>query len=261
MFEFMPQTESRIISSYARKDREVVMQQALDSISNDFRQFMDDSKESWTIYTLNNDFSYDNLAHRQLVGLPGNYEAENRHVSEIPCPAYEVSSVDFIEHNQKVLQKGELKTLNIHPVGYDNNWFCDITRRFIRKDNAGKVTSIVAHAVPVMESWKDSAQALQAVQRFYTGENKVSIEVDTIKELTNTQAEILFFLICRKEPKRIARYLNCNVGTVHSCIDRMRLKMDVVNTQQLIDKVVYMDWHKLLPERLMGDKHLSMILD
>ena len=266
MFEFMPQTGNRIISSYARKDREAVMEQAILSISDDLRRLIDNSEDPWIIYDLNNVFVCDNVMHRRTVGLPDHYDISGRHVSEPPAPIYEVCSCDLIEQNEKIrersrLSKPTIKTLNVHPVGKNDDWFTELCERWVFKNDAGQEAGIIAHGKLILKDWQENARSILSMQNFFTGENQASMQVDTPKDLTDTQAEILFFLICRKEPKRIARYLNCNVGTVHSCIDRMRFKLDVITTQQLIDKAIFMDWHKLIPGRLVKGKHLSMILD
>ena len=263
MFEFMPQTKNRIISSYARKDREAVMEQAILSVSNDFHQFIVNSEDPWVIYDLNNVFVCDNVIHRQMVGLLSNYDVSGRHVSEPPVPVYEVCSGDLIEQNEKIREGSDpkIKTLNIHPVGNNDNWFTEVCERWVFKNAAGQEAGIIVHGKLLLKDWQENARSILSMQNFFTGENQASIQVDIPKDLTDTQAEILFFLICRKEPKRIARYLNCSVNTVHSCIDRMRFKLDVITTQQLIDKAIFMDWHKLIPGRLVKGKHLSMILD
>ena len=233
------------------------------AISSDFCQFMENSEDEYIVFSPENEFIYDNPVHRQVAGLPSDYQASGRHISEPPVPSYQSCWGVFAECMQRTLARGQrTKTLDIHPIGYTNEWFCYLYDNSVLLDDSGyHQKGVVHHGRPVMESWQESARALQTLQKIFTGEDQVSMLIDTPKELTNTQAEVLFFLLSRTEPKRIARYMNCSVSTVHNCIDRMRLKLDVTSTAQLLEKAIHMDWHRLIPKRLIGDKQLSIMLD
>ncbi len=239
------------------------MQPASATISPDFCRFMENSDDEYIVYSPENEFIYDNPVHRQVAGLPSDYQAAGRHISEPPVPVYQNCWSTFSEYMQRTLTHGEkTKTLDIHPIGYTNEYYCYLyDNSVLLNDNGYHQKGVVHHGRPVMECWLESARALQTMQKVFTGEDELSMRIESVKELTDTQAEVLFFLLCRIEPKRIARYLNCTISTVHNCVDRMRLKLDVTTTAQLLEKTIMMDWHKLIPKRLMGDAELSIMLD
>ena len=261
VFENLPRAGDRIVTNCTREDREVVMKNAQLNISDEWRGTMEASHDTWIVYSLNNEFVYDNPAHRRLVGLPEDFDCEGMYISEPKVPCYEVCSADFIEHNQLGLKNEECQILDIHPIGDTEDWYCYLFKHspLINKDN--QKTGVLAHGQPILQHWQDSMKALMAMQRHYTGENQVSMQVDSIERLTQHQAEVLFFLLCRVEPKRIGRYLNVTESAIDKTVDRMRRKLDCGSTSQLVEKVVCMDWHKLIPQRLLGDKQVSMVLD
>ena len=220
---------------------------------------MENSNQFWEVLDANHHWIYANKSVNRLVSLPDSYDYIGKHVTEPPARAYECAS-DFIVNEELCMNRNRtVTTLDIHP-SEDGSWFCYLFDLEPLRNNDLAVGTII-HGNPVIEQWQGSMKALLAMQSYYTGQKQASMQVETVKELTQRQAEILFFLLCRIEPKRIARYLNLNPNTINTVIDRMRLKFDCNNTPQLIEKVVCMDWHKLIPERLIGDKQVSMIMD
>ena len=261
VFEELPRAGDRIVASYTREDREVVMEQAQAGISDEWRGTMEASEDVWIVSSLNHEFIYDNPAHRCVAGLPKDFDSEGRHFSEPKVPCYEVCSVDFIQHNERALKNGNCQILDIHPIGYTGDWFCQLTELSPLVNKNNQKIGVLTHGKSVFQYWQSSMKALMIMQHHYTGQNQASMRVETPKEFTQRQAEVLFFLLCRVEPKRIARYLNLEQSTINTAIDRMRFKLDCQTTSQLIERVICMDWHKFIPGRLVGDRQVSMILD
>ncbi|MGI9276517.1 MAG: helix-turn-helix transcriptional regulator [Endozoicomonas sp.] len=221
---------------------------------------MDASEDRWVIYNLENEFLYSNYSNKSTAGVPDDYDLIGRHLSEPPAPIFENCAVNLIEQNEQVKKHGKLKFINIHPVGYSDDWFCDVGERSLLEDEYGVFCAVIVNARPVLKIWQETLKTLQTVHRYYTGESQVVMNVLSPESLSEKQAEIVFFILCGVEPKVIARYLNCSVNGIHKCIDRIRLKLGVSSTKQLIEKVLFMDWHKLLPRRLMY-KQLAMVIN
>ena len=236
------------------------MQHAQTSISDDLRNFIRTHSKEYIVYNLNHEFVCDNAAHRRTVGLSDQYQLEGRHISEPPAPCYQTCAPDFIEFLEQTVKKGKTKTLDVHYRG-QGDWFCYTCENTLMQDGQGRDAYIIHHGQPVFEAWQDSMKSLLSMQHHYTGQRQVSMQVDTVRELTQHQAEVLFFLLGRVEPKRIGRYLNMTESAVNKTVDRMRFLLGCGSTSQLIEKVVGMDWHKLIPQRLLGDKQIAMILD
>lgn len=192
--------------------------------------------------------------------MPDNYDLVGKHLSEPPAPIFENCGVNLIEQNNQVQKRGKVTFLNIHPIGYSDDWFCDIGDRTLLKNDEGAPCAVVVNARPVLKIWQETLKSLQAIHRHYTGESQVSMDISEPEPLSEKQAEVVFFLISGAEPKMIARYLGCSVNSVHRCIDRIRVKLGVNTTTQLIEKVLFLDWHKLLPRRLMY-KQLAVTLN
>ena len=262
MFEFLPQTEDQVITSYTEPDHEDNMQQGQDCISGDLLSLMDRSEDCWDVQSVDHHWLYANPHINRLVGLDESYDFTGRYATEPPSKVYRsASALDFMRQNTICLHENKkLSILNINENNYGER-YCYHCEKMPLLDANQRSRAVVFHGRPVLETWQENTKDLMRLQRYLTGDETASLQIDTVKELTDTQSEVLFFLISRVEPKRIARYLGCSVSTVHNCIDRMRLKLDVVTTAQLLEKVIHMDWHKLIPKRLMGNKQLSMILD
>ena len=229
-------------------------------ISHSMRQFMDASDDRWVIYSLNNEFIYCNHSNKSTAGVPDGYDLIGKHLTEPPAPIFENCAVNLIEQNNRVQKCGKVTFLNIHPIGYSDNWFCDIGERTLLEGEGGVPCAVIVNARPVLKIWQDTLKSLQAIHRYYTGDSQVSMDITVPEALSEKQAEVVFFIISGAEPKVIAKYLNCSVNSVHKCIDRIRLKLGVSTTNQLIEKVLFLDWHKLLPQRLMY-KQLAMVLN
>ena len=224
------------------------------------RQFMDASDDRWVIYNLNNEFIYSNHSNKSTAGVPDGYDLTGKHLTEPPAPIFENCAVNLIEQNNQVQKRGKVSFLNIHPIGYSDNWFCDIGERTLLENEEGVPWAVIVHARPVLKVWQETLKSLQAMHRYYTGESQLAMDISVPEKLPERQAEILFFIISGAEPKVIAKYLDCSVASVYRCVDRIRLKLGVSSTNQLIEKVLFLDWHKLLPKHLMY-KQLAMVLN
>ena len=229
-------------------------------ISHSMKQFMDGSDDRWVIYSLDNEFIYCNHSNKSTAGVPDDYDLIGKHLNDPPAPIFENCGINLIEQNRQARKCGKVTFLNIHPIGYSDDWFCDIGDRTLLKNETGDPCAVIVNAKPVLKIWQDTLKSLQAIHRYYTGERQVSMDITTPEALSERQGEVVFFLISGAEPKMIARYLNCSVNSVHKCIDRIRVKLGVSTTTQLIEKVLFLDWHKLLPRRLMY-KQLAVVLN
>lgn len=262
MFKNIPQNKNKIFPNHTRVNREEAMSDVRSSLSHDLINFMSQSTDCWAAMNVNNEWGYANHALNRLVGLKENYDFTGRHISEPPAKVFQTCAPEFIEHNTLALNRGKIKTLDIQPSN-SGNWYCYIFEVTAMKDEDNRSKGIIVQGKSILEEWQQTAKALQKAVIGITGENSqhVSMEISKIRKLSDTEAEILFFLLCRKEQKQISRYLNMNINSLKTHIRRIKEKIGVHSTQQIIDKAISMDWHKLLPERLMGQKQLSMILD
>ena len=229
-------------------------------LSAERRQSMEASEYPWVVYTLDNRFFYDNPAHRRIVGLSNDYDTSGRHLSEPPVPCYQCCADHFMEQNRIALENGSVQVLDLHPIGQTGDWFCHLVKHSALLNDQGQKVATLVHGKPFFEEWQQVMKGVFSMLYHLTGEKQASMRVGQVKELTDIQAEMLFLLLCRVEPKRIAYHMGCQLSTVHNCIDRIRLKLDVTTTSQLLEKVVHMGWHNMIPERLLK-KQLSVILD
>ncbi|MCW7552685.1 helix-turn-helix transcriptional regulator [Endozoicomonas gorgoniicola] len=236
------------------------MRETLAYVGEAFRLFMERASEPWEVVDCYGNYCFANAALKRLNCLSDSFQLEGKHYSEIPSRPFEECALEFYRQDVMCMNtRVPVKVLDVH-VDNDGEWFCYIFERTPLINN-NQVIGLTDHGKSVIEFWKESMRYLLAMQRYYTGENQVSMQITTTNNLTQRESEILFFLFGQVEPKRIARYLNLSLSTVNCHIDRMRKKLGCQTTPQLIEKAIWLDFHKILPEKLMGDCHISLVID
>ena len=214
----------------------------------------------WDIMDCENRFVYANSRLNQLVGVKPDYDFVGRYMAEPPAACYEVSSAEFVDQNNLcVTTQRDLKILDIHP-GSDGNWFVYIFHKKPIFENQ-EVVGTLHHGYPVLDQWRESIMAFQHLVNFYTGSKSVSATFEGSETLSDEQLEVLFFLLCRKVPKDIARILNVKTKAIYKRIDRLKEHFGVGNMSQLVEVTVVNGLYKQLPQRLVTEKHLSLIID
>ena len=118
LFANLPRSHNRVITSYARKDREVVMQKALDSLNQpgSFRRFMDSSNDCWMLCDEYQAIEHMSPAFRDMLDVSPEADIEGELLIDLPLsvhPHYVENCVKHMRLAQK--QDRRLKTLEIHP--------------------------------------------------------------------------------------------------------------------------------------------------
>ena len=259
MFNHLPQNQTRIFSSVTRKDARSVMDKTR-SLVEKYQPLVNHYPDDvWDIMDCHNRFIYANNNLNRIVGLDSTYDFEGRYMAEPPAACYDICADEFIEQNDTCVHtQQDMKVLDIHP-GMDGEWFVYI---FHKKPifEGEEVVGTLHHGYSVLTQWKESVSVLQKASRFYTGTKEISVMIKKPDDFSDEQSEVLFFLLCNKDPKEIARILNIDVQAIYKRIVRLKEKFGVNSINQIIDAAIASDLHKRLPPRLAG-KHLSLILD
>ena len=118
LFANLPSTHNRIITSYTRKDREAVMQQAQDSLNHpdSLKRFMDDSDDCWMLCDEHHAIEHINPAFREMLDIQPEADIVGELLIDLPLFIHP----RYVEHCAKHMRLAQaqdrcLETLEVHP--------------------------------------------------------------------------------------------------------------------------------------------------
>ena len=259
MFDYLPQNETRIFSHISRKNSHSVMDKAQSIIEQYYSLMNYHPNDVWDIMDIHNCFVYANKNLNKIVGLNKHYDFEGRHMSEPPVACYDQCAAEFVEQNDFCVQQNkDVEVLDVHP-GQDGDWFVYIFRKTPIVVN-NEVIGTLHRGMDVMDHWKEGILGLQKILTFYTGKKEISTIIQSPLSLSDEQAEVLFFLLCRKRVKEIAQILNIAETAVRKRIDRLKENLGIHRAEDIVDAAIARNLHKHLPPRITG-KQLSLIIN
>lgn len=192
--------------------------------------FMEKSKDHWCVKDKASRYIYINKSALIDFNAPKNINIEGKLDKEIPLKASQELWMDFVEHDQKVMNENRsIASVEIHYYGKGN--FDTPTPQLSEKnplyDDENKIIGLVIHSRII-----DAPTLLYYMNQL----NRKTIQFDAPNDLfTKRELEVIFWAQQRLSVKEIARRLDLATQTVIVHFKNIYRKADVHSTIQLIE--------------------------
>ena len=245
----------------------MIDQTVIDSITPQSKSFIRYSNDLWCFK--NKDFvvQYCNAAWSGTLGFgePDNVIGVTDY--DIPCEAVHCAPL-FVEQEKKVMETQKTLTiLDIYPVVNDE-WRAFITTKMPLFNRHHQLIGNMTHCRAFDDpSLFDLGNLLSTMHIEHPNTTMLSNqhsylltnEFSTI-DLSDNEADILFYLLRGKSIKQIKRFLKCDHWTVGEIIDSLKIKFGTNNNHELIDHAIAKGFLNQIPPRLFKQQ-LSLELE
>lgn len=169
----------------------------------------------------------------------------------------ELASDFFTQDRCCKLRNTDVVTLSWAQYGKDKQWDLSISTRkpILNKENA--MIGLTNHVLSIKEIFFDRLYEFfkeHELRKLFGFDKQFSVEVtshDTCFNLSARQMEVLFFLLCGKTSKEIAKILNLSTRTAESYLEAIKLKFNCDTKSQLIEKSILAGYLGILPQTLL----------
>lgn len=195
----------------------------------------------------NSKFIYANQSYAQLTGLLNPEDVVGRTDFDFPCDTIKCAEV-FQAQDQKVMQSANImKIIDVHRFA-DGQWRIISTRKFPLFNSKKEIMGVVFQGLDITnDKTMEMAFNLYQGDRHQTQKSYVQGQLYGDVQLSNRQSEVLFYLMRGKTIKRIAAILGVSPRTVDEYLEQLRLKFNVHNKHDLIDKAFALGYMNFIP--------------
>ncbi|WP_290605216.1 PAS and helix-turn-helix domain-containing protein [Arsenophonus sp. ENCA] len=204
--------------------------------------FMENSKDHWFIKDKDSKYIYMNESALIDFNAPRNFNIEGKLDKEIPLKASQELWMDFVEHDQKVINENRnISSIEIHFYGKGN--IDTPTPHFSEKipfyDDKNKIIGLVCHARII-----DAPTLLYYMNKF----NRRTIQFDAPNDIfTKRELEVIFWAQQRLTAKEIARKLDISDQTVEGHLKLIYKKAGIHSIFQLIEYCKHKGLDRYIP--------------
>lgn len=212
----------------------------------------------------NSVFMYGNAAYAAAVGVQHHLDLIGRTDYDMPCDTSACAAL-FIAQDRDVMNNAQpLRILDIHPFA-DGEWRAYLFSKtpLIEK---GQIVGTIFQGIDITSTRIFELGSMLGQIRADMGPNpshdQQSFVIDHRRnpiDLTDREAEILFFLIRGKSCKDIASFVELSPRTVEQHISHLRDKFVAGSRRELIDRAIHMGYLSFIPERIFK-RQLSVVL-
>jgi DNA-binding CsgD family transcriptional regulator len=210
-----------------------------------------------TIKNANSIYVAGNQRLATLVGFKHSDEIIGLSDAECRCPSAQYPE-RFIELDKATLFEKDQRCIDIYPYADGNYYVFSVSRKKFIDNKDRAFILITALEVPI----KNKIQLLTFLDQYehkYNPELSGTIRlnspfingIDIDSQLTERQAECLYFLIRGKSSREIAELLHRSVRTVEEHIDNLKNQFQCKTKAELVDRAFEMGFAKVLPPSLL----------
>lgn len=205
---------------------------------------------------LNSNFIYANQHYADIIGFKDKGDVIGRTDFDMPCDTTNCAQMFREQDNQVIVKLETMRILDIHPFA-GGEWKAYIFSKSPLYDIDQRASGTIFSGQDVTNASTLELGALlskmkvEGVTNDLIGQDSylVGNKFGNI-QLTNREAEVLFFILRGKTAKIIARTLGLSPRTIEKYSDNLKYKFNAVNLHELIDKAISMGYLNTIPETL-----------
>ena len=207
----------------------------------------------FAILTLDSKFSLLNETGAKWTGFTSSEAMQGLSYGDVRCKAAEHADI-FLSQDKLLLTTGKLKFLGYYSYAGDD-WKIILGQKYILKNVQGDVIGIVSQFNDFTDSnLIDISRFLINSSRYVHQKKQFIYEIDSSYpkiNLSDRQAEILFFLLRGKTSKEIAKLLLLSPRTIETHIEEIKKKIKCTNKSELIEKAIANGFMNIIPKGIL----------
>lgn len=235
------------------------------SVDPKLKVFFDTMPGAWGCKDHNSNFIYANEEFTRVIGFKHHTDIIGLSDFDMPCDTVNCAHL-FVEQDKQVMATSQsLRILDIHPFA-GNNWQAYIFTKTPLVDDRSIVIGTIFHGTNITNSHTIELGSIlskiadKSANNDLLGQNSYMLgnKFDKVN-LSDRQAEILFYLLRGKTIKQSAQLLDLSPRTAENYLEQLKNKFGVANRFELIEKAISEGYLNVIPIRLLTNQ-LSAIL-
>lgn len=228
-------------------------------IDPNMRSLFDQMPGCWGCKDSNSVFMYANKEYARIIGVKESNHLDiiGRTDFDMPCDTVNCAELFRRQDNTVVTTGKGLRILDIHPFS-GKQWKAYIFTKTPLYNLDSQIIGTIFHGVDITN--RESLELGSILTRMssgitndlLSGQNSFLLTNQFHHiELTDREAECIFFILRGKTAKQIARILMLSHRTVEVYVENLKMKLKAQHRQELIENAIQAGFLNIIPERLL----------